>query len=410
MKIMQRSTLQLKLTIMVGAILVTACLILTVNSLFSAHSYYGDYALLLESNMVYYDPALPEGELPAALNPESYYMDASQKFSLQSVMTMVLIVLLALAVTYWAAGRFLRPLKHLTSSVRGMNDTNLDRRVELAGAQGEVLELTEAYNRMLDRLEESFLIQKSFASNAAHELKTPLAVIKSSLQVLEMTPDPGTEDYREFMEDTAQSLDRIIKTVDGLLSLANLAAAPMDTAVEVQTLLEQAVTELSGKASECGVKLSVSGIAADHKLRRDVSGMAGDKDAQLGSSGRGKLYVRGNASLLYRAFFNLIENAIKYNRQGGTVDISADSGQTHVSVRVADSGTGMGEDVIHHIFEPFYRGDHSRSQSIPGSGLGLAVVKMIVEKHDGEILVESEEGHGSVFEIRLKTKNEEINS
>lgn len=372
---MKKHTLQLQITGIVGVILVLACLLLTVNSLVSARSYYGDYASLVEEGAVYYDPALPEGELPPALDPDVTYQEASMKFSVQSVVTMAVIILLALAGTYWATGKMLRPLKELTESVQRVDDRNLDKRVELKRAHGEVGVLADAFNSMLERLEDAFLIQKSFAANAAHELKTPLAVIKSSLQVLEMTPNPEIADYKEFMQDTDTSLNRIIKTVEGLLALANLRDIPMDQRVELYTLLQQAVQELAKKARSSQVKLSMG---------QPVSG-----------------FVYGNPSLLYRAFYNLIENAIKYNRRDGDITVSMYMNGKCAVIQVADTGYGIGQEDLVHIFEPFYRADKSRSQRIPGSGLGLAVVKMILDKHGGKIEVVSELNQGSTFKIYL---------
>ena len=372
----RRNTLQLQITAIVGLILLLACLILTGNSLLSAHNYYGDYASLLEEGMVEYDTALPEGTLPPAIDPAVTYQNAAMRFSKQSVLAMVIIGLSALGLTYRAVGKTLRPLKRLTDSVEAVDERNLDRRVEPDGAQGEVLVLTESFNGMLDRLEEAFLIQKSFAANAAHELKTPLAVIKSSLQVLEMNPHPETADYQEFMEDTGKSLERIIKTVEGLLSLANLASVETDQKAEVSALIRQAVQELSGKAKSAQVEMSVFCEEAE---------------------------VNGNPSLLYRAFYNLIENAIKYNRVGGKVRIAIKPDKEHVMVQITDNGIGIEAEAVGHIFEPFFRADQSRSQKIPGSGLGLAVVKMILDKHEGEISVESQAGKGTRFEICLKT-------
>ena len=372
----RRNTLQLQITAIVGLILLLACLILTGNSLLSAHNYYGDYASLLEEGMVEYDTALPEGTLPPAIDPAVTYQNAAMRFSKQSVLAMVIIGLLAIGLTYRAVGRMLRPLKKLTDSVEAVDEQNLNRRVEPGGAQGEVLVLTESFNGMLDRLEEAFLIQKSFAANAAHELKTPLAVIKSSLQVLEMNPHPETADYQEFMEDTGKSLERIIKTVEGLLSLANLASVETDQKVEVSALIRQAVQELSGKAKSAQVEMSVFCEEAE---------------------------VNGNPSLLYRAFYNLIENAIKYNRVGGQVRIAIKPDKEHVMVQITDNGIGIEAEAVGHIFEPFFRADQSRSQKIPGSGLGLAGVKMILDKHEGEISVESQAGKGTRFEICLKT-------
>lgn len=376
--IKRKNSLQIQITGIVGLILLLSCVILTANSLLSAHSYYGDYASLLEEGMVEYDSALPEGTLPPAIDPNMAYQNVSMKFSMQSVFAMAVIVLAAIAVTYWAVGKMLCPLKKLTESVQAVDEQNLDKKVELAGAQGEVLVLTESFNGMLDRLKDAFLIQKSFAANAAHELKTPLAVIKSSLQVLEMNPCPRTEDYQEFMQDTGKSLERIIKTVEGLLSLANLASVETDQLMDVSDLLYQAEQELSGKAKSAQVEISVSGD---------------------------RVQVFGNPSLLYRAFYNLIENAIKYNRAGGYVHILQMQKEDHVTIRFEDNGIGIEANAVGHIFEPFYRADQSRSQKIPGSGLGLAVVKMILEKHGGDIHVESQFGRGTQFDVCLKSAN-----
>ena len=373
---MKKWNLQIRLTVIVGVILLVTCLLLTTNSLFAARTYYGHYVELIESGLTDTDPALEElAKLdPTFQSPREFYQEASQKFSTQALFVMALIVLLALVCTFFAAGHVLRPLKNLTASVRKVDDRHLDRRVPKAGARGEVLALTESYNGMLDRLEGSFLIQKSFASNAAHELKTPLAVIKSSLQVLEMDPHPTESDYREFMADTGESLERIIKTVEGLLALATLESAPVGETVELRPLLDQAVRELSGRAKDHSVTLSVFGQAAP---------------------------VQGNASLLYRAFFNLIENAIKYNCPGGTVKITLEQKAAAVFVQVADSGSGIEADALPHIFEAFYRAAPSRSQQIPGSGLGLSVVRMILERHGGEIKVTSTKNIGSLFTVKL---------
>lgn len=375
---MKKYTLRLRLTAIVGVILLAACALLTTNSLFAAHAYYGDYAALLDSGLADIDPALSGAvEIdPVIKAPETYFHAASQKFSAQSLAAMALIVALALVGTYWATGRVLRPLKKLTQSVRAVDDRHLDQRVAVEQARGEVLALTESFNHMLDRLEDAFLIQKSFASNAAHELKTPLAVMKSSLQVLEMDPHPETADYREFMQDTAQSLERIIKTVDGLLALADIGAVPAEETVPLRPLLEQALRELAARAAEHGVRLSL------------------DNEQQAAAT--------GNASLLYRAFFNLIENAIKYNRPGGSVTLSLEPAGDTVRVRVADTGIGMTPEELRHIFEPFYRADQSRSQRIPGSGLGLPVVQMILQRHGGGIAATSEPGSGSAFVATLR--------
>lgn len=372
---MKKYTLQIRITTVVGLILVMSCLLLTVHSLISARTYYGNYVDLLEEGLVEYDPALPEGELPPALYSESRYQDVSRRFSNQSVLAMALVTLTAMAVTYWATGRVLKPLKELTLLAHEIDEQHLDRRVNPKDAQGEVMELARSFNRMLERLEEAFLIQRSFATHAAHELKTPLAVMKASLQVLKMNPEPAKEDYDEFICDTEDSLERIIKTVKGLLDIANMEQLEEITDVTLYPLIETAAKELAARAEARNVIISV----------------AGDRDLQ----------VHASPNLLYRVFFNLTENAVKYNHDGGNVDITVKQEKGRACVVVEDSGIGMDETVLSHIFEPFYRADPSRSQRIPGSGLGLAVVRLILERHGGEIQVQSREGVGTVFTVML---------
>lgn len=368
---MKKCTLQVRITIIAGIILLAACLLLTANSLLAAHTYYGDYEMLIQSGQAMKDPAIESlKDHPQQEASESYY-EASQKFSLQTVLAMALIVLLALGLTYWAAGWMLRPLKKLTESIGAVDDQHLHQRVSLDQAQGEVLQLTESFNHMLGRLEDSFAMQKRFAANAAHELKTPLAIIKSSLQVLKMDPDPATEDYREFMQDTEQSLGRIISTVEGLLALANSDTLAPEEEIELRPLLEQAARELKVQAQSCGIELFLTGAE--------------------------KAAVRADASLLYRAFYNLIENAIKYNRPGGKVFVMLQDADDKICVQIKDTGIGMEEKELQHIFEPFYRADPSRSQKIPGSGLGLAVTQTIIERCGGKLSVQSKPGEGSVF-------------
>lgn len=193
-----------------------------------------------------------------------------------------------------------------------------------------------------------------------------------------MNLHPTTEDYQEFMEDTGQSLERIIKTVDSLLSFASFHTIKTDESVEIGFLLEQAVQELSSKALDAGITLSVN--------RREA------------------VTVEGNASLLYRTFYNIIENAIKYNHRGGAVNVTLSQRGNQADIEIEDNGNGMEEDVIAHIFEPFYRGDKSRSQSIPGSGLGLAVAGMILERHGGTIKVTSQKDIGSKFIVSFLLK------
>lgn len=373
---MKRWTLQSRLTFFVGAVLLSVCLLLTVNSLFSANTYYGDYAALIESGQAEIDPTWEAAHRfePGQISAGEFYREATRKFSTQAFYVMLTLVILGVVLTYWGTGRILRPLRKLTESVQTMDDSHLSDRVLTEESKGDVLVLAEAFNMMLDRLENSFSVQKRFAANAAHELKTPLAVIKSSLQVLQLSPQPSEKDYQEFIADTDESLERLIKTVEGLLSLTHLECTAKKVSVDLHKLCDQVVRELSGLANEREIAITVCGQAT----------------------------MIGEAHLLYRAIYNLVENAIKYNREGGTVNVILEQTEDNVNIKVDDTGTGIAAEALPHIFEAFYRADPSRSQTISGSGLGLALVKLIVEQHGGTIWVHSQIAEGTSFEIKMK--------
>lgn len=363
---MKKWPLRVQITFLVGLVFTLTCVVLTVNSIYSARGYYS----VLEGAQL---EIVPEGEV-VILDEGSPYAVATRQFSIQSIVVMLAAVLCSVALTYWLTGRLLRPLTGLTGSIRNIDQSKLHQRVELPQAAGEVRELTESFNGMLNRLEESFEMQKNFAANAAHELKTPLAVLKTSLQVLEIDAEPSPEDYREFTAAARAGIDRLAGTVNALMTLAQGNGSSSTEEVAIRPLLELILSELKPRAEEGEVLLILSGDCTP---------------------------VRGDATLLYRALFNVVENAVKYTRSGGRVEISLSRNEDRAQVRVADHGIGMSEEAAAHAFEPFYRADLSRSQQIPGSGLGLSVVKTIVEQQHGSVTLESTEGLGTTVTLIL---------
>ena len=375
---MKKWTLRIKITFLVGLVLTLACLVLTANSIFSARSY---YSVLVEeiahtgrnTGDSGSQPVPPPGEIRID-DPVSPYHEATRQFSVQSLLVMAGVIMISVGLTYYLAGRLLKPLTILTESIRAIDQGQLHQRVKLPEATGEVRQLTLSFNGMMDRLEDSFDIQKNFSANAAHELKTPLAVLKTSLQVLEMDENPSVEDYREFTRAAKSSLNRLVGTVDALVSLTRGIEENECTVVEIQPLLELIAAELKDKAAAGGILINISGACKN---------------------------VRGEPVLLYRLFFNVIENAVKYNRTGGRVEITLSQHSGRAVIKVADTGIGMTAGTASHVFEPFYRADRSRSQKIPGSGLGLSVVKAIVERCCGDIHLVSTEGVGTTVTVIL---------
>lgn len=367
----KRKSLQWQITTLVAVILIITCVILTANSIYSARNYYGDWAEVFRDS-----ETLSQMEEDDVVQEDKVtFIDVMRDFSQQGLFVMALAIITSLALVYWLTGKKMNPLRRLTADIHAIDEENLNRSLKSYNGSAEVEQLTASFNGMMDRLDAAFQVQKRFSANAAHELKTPLAAIKTTLQVLEMDADPSKEDYEEFVQDVKYSLDRLIGTVDHLLMLSGKETERVRETVHLRGLLEQAVDQLGYKAEAMEVSIEVTG--------QDCA-------------------VTGNQALFYRGFYNLIDNAIKYNRKNGSIHITIgkEGGRTFVSI--ADTGIGMDEQTLQKVFEPFFRGDESRSQKIPGSGLGMSIVKQIFDTYGAEIKLASRKGEGSIIEIYFK--------
>ncbi len=368
---MKNWPLRIKITILVGIVIAFASFALTANAIISADQYYGNY---IEAGMIYEDipqsiKGLPDAEEHAIEIPvQDGIKSITRRFSIRSVGVMVLISGISLILAYGITGKVLRPLGELTEAIHNINQENLREHMELPDAAGEVQQLMNSFNGMLGRLEESFELQRQFSSNAAHELKTPLTVMKTSLQVLEMEDNPSKKDYQDFMEDTRESLERLIRTVDNLLALTVDTNGEEPVEVPIDELFNKILQEFDVRAAEMSVSLTAE------------------------NSGE---MVMCNATLIYRLIYNLTENAIKYNRPEGSVHIQLVREQGRRGIKITDSGIGMNEDTLKHVCEPFYRADESRSQMIPGAGLGLSIVKLISERIGGTLEIISRPNVGT---------------
>lgn len=391
----KRYSLQWQLTVMSGIILTLACVILTANSIYNARHYYGGWLEAMIEEGVYGNEAGGTGEYREAERTDVYdpslikedkvtLMDTMRSFSVQGIFVMAGVLVVSLLFIYWLTGKMLRPLHTLTDTICRIDEENLNERLEGYEGSREVRQLTKSFNSMMERLENSFQIQKRVAANAAHELKTPLAVMKSSLQVLEMDEEPAEEDYREFAQDIKLSLERLILTVDSLLFLAKEQVEAKET-ICLEEVLKQVAADLMVRAQERHVNLKLD---------------------------CGPQKITGSHTLIYRGFYNIIENAIKYNKPQGEVlietgELTDKSGGTahtglkepHVYVSVRDTGTGIAKEDIPYIFDAFYRGDKSRSQAVSGAGLGLSIVRQIFDNSSAKIQVSSEVGKGTEIKV-----------
>lgn len=381
---MNKLTLRMRITVLVGIILAAIAVLLTAASISGANHYFAGKepmrkTVIDDRNFVErpYNGTFENGAASRyndSLSVEVRVSEAQRNFSAQSILIMLSIMVVGIGATYLIVGRALKPLTDLSESVEEIHARNLSKRIPVIGAKDEVGSLSTSFNSMLDRLDGAFARQKRFAANAAHELKTPLATMKASLQVLHLDENPSSDDYRANAETIQQSTERLIQVVDNLLQLASEEHADFHDDIVLQTVFEDISKELEPLAENNHVSIVVH-----------------ESDCRL----------QGNKTLLYRAIFNLAANAVNYNKRGGWVELSAREANGFVIISVRDNGIGIPEAEIGNIFEPFYRVNKSRSPAAVGSGLGLSLVKTIIGKHGGTIDVASTVGVGTTMKVIL---------
>lgn len=301
---------------------------------------------------------------------------ATRQFNLWGIAGLCLITLLGGAAAWLMAGKALKPVRELSSAIEKVSDNDLSLHVETTEREDEISQLSKSFNTMMDKVNSSFERQKRFSANAAHELKTPLATIQVGLDVLELDEKPTQEQMEWALTVTKANTERMIELVENLFTLSSDKECDMNDIIDIQDVFTRIVDELTAQIDSRHLQVTMQ-ISDDIKLK-------------------------GNAVMLYRALFNLVENAIKYNIENGTILITAIEEGAKIKVSVSDSGIGINDEDMQQIFEPFYRADQSRSRLMGGSGLGLSLVNDIIKKHDAEIDVDSQPNRGTVFTVMFK--------
>lgn len=286
-----------------------------------------------------------------------------------------LVALVVGAGAYWLAGLTLRPVRRVSEAAQRISASTLDTRLALDGPRDEVKELADTFDRMLERLQQTFEQQGRFVGDVAHELRTPLASLRTNLEVVAGDPQATLDDYRAMAETQERALTRLERLVSGLLLLARSEQPPERGSVALGPLLEELCGELQHAAETRGITLQLCD-------EQDV-------------------VVQGDSLLLAHVFSNLIENGINYNRPGGRVVVTLDQKESQAIVRVADTGIGIDTEKQARIFERFYRLDASRACHRGGAGLGLSLVAAITQQHNGQVQVESAPSAGSIFTVIL---------
>ena len=387
---MKRLSLQWRITLLTILLLAAACVTMKTLLCSSGHAYMdsiGNYVMHYAE------------EEPLAIRvdiPEEQWKDMSERFSGEFVVELtgakhsfcmrgwyiaLAVTVLGGAVAYFVSGSALKPLKRFTAKAERVQLQSL---TEITLSEDEAVEfsrLSRAVNQMLLRLKQAFDAQQQFVGNAAHELRTPLALMQARLDLYMSTDHgdscPETAETIAMMREQTERLSRMVRT---LLDMSELKAVPRNDRIQLAPMIEEVLADLSPLAEKSGVTLSQSGE---------------------------DLWITGSDVLVYRAIFNLVENGVKYNHPGGSVCVAASRREREAVVEVMDTGCGIPEDFRESVFQPFFRVDKSRSQEKGGVGLGLSLVWEIARLHGGGVRVRESGESGTVIELTLPILAEE---
>lgn len=318
--------------------------------------------------------SIPEDNWDAFANDFSVQVyNNKADYRKNSLIISAVLALLGGVATYFISGHALRPIREFSDKIEEVQAQNLaDSKLEENKVK-ELNQLSVSYNKMLGRLSDAFEIQRQFTANAAHELRTPLALMQVQLDSYNSGQHPGNDaDTVQTIKMVTEQNDRLSKMVKTLLDMSELQTVSRDETIMVDALVDEVLADLEPLAREKEVELT------------------GNCEA---------ITIVGSDILIYRLVYNLVENAIKYNHPGGQVTVNASRKEKCVCLSVADTGNGIPEELRERVFEPFFRVDKSRSRALGGVGLGLALVHEIVRVHDGNITVRSNPSGGTVFEV-----------
>ena len=376
------TSLQLKLTLLLSLLMIVSCVLMYFFISRSAVSGMDG----LQNYMIKVDPQDGDSPItfnvdPKALFPqfEQEIQETKEAFLLRSVIATTIIILLSSVCTYFLTKKTLTPLQKLTSEVSQIQAQNLSTQLAVPNSKDEIAQLTSSFNEMLTRLDNAFSTQKQFSANAAHELRTPLAVLQTNLEVFEKKQEPEMVEYQQLFTMIKEQTARLSQLVGTLLDMTNLKSVPRTDQVTLEELVDEVFCDLDPVAEKAGISIHFDDSASQDS-HTDVTGS----------------YV-----LLYRAVYNLVENAIKYNRPNGSVTVSVKEKNSQVMILVKDTGIGISPENQKKIFDPFFRVDKSRSRAMGGAGLGLALVDSIAREHGGSVKVLESNEKGSIIALML---------
>ena len=373
---MKKLSLQWRITLMTAFLTCMTCVAMNLLLSYSGRHYMDS----ISSHITNYGD-IDKAE-PDFFDPEREKLDqeltiiihgAQESFITTNWYITAVVTLLGGVLAYFLSGRALKPLRNFTSQVERVQPNNLSDMKMSEDVLPEFRQFSRSFNQMLDRLDEGFAAQRQFTGNAAHELRTPLALMQAQLELFSAEhPNvlPETANFLRLLREQTERMNQMTKT---LLEMSELRTVPCADRIEVAPMIDEIFTDFAQLAERNGITLE--------------------------SAGNG--IITGSDTLIYRMLFNLTENAIRYNRPDGTVCITVTSEEKQLVIRVADTGCGIPEQYRESIFQPFFRVDKSRSRENGGVGLGLSLVWEIATLHGGDVRVEKSSEKGTTIAVKL---------
>lgn len=360
-------SIRAQLTLLMVGLLVCCCVVLT-------WLVYRSTSELLELAAA---NAINQGALSIVLD-----VDAIERSILFDALGILLVVIIAgSCVAYFLIGHYTKPVQQLSAHMKEISPNTLSDSIEIEGGGEEIQELVKSFNQMTDQLDEAFAMQRHFSASAAHELRTPIAVLRTKLDVFKKKKREQHE-YDELVTTMETYINRLSSIITDLLEFAE--------------------TSELGEAEDVSLDSVVKTVVDDLKLVAQNNMINVQVDAHSETQSEAQTFiVKGNTNLLYRALYNLVENAIRYNNEEGSVNITLETRGQEGVIIIADTGVGIAPEQRELVFEPFYRVNKSRSREFGGAGIGLSLVKTILKRHGASITVSENNPQGSVFTIRI---------
>ena len=360
-------SIRAQLTLLMVGLLVCCCVVLT-------WLVYRSTSELLELAAA---NAINQGALSIVLD-----VDAIERSILFDALGILLVVIVAgSCAAYFLVGHYTKPVQQLSAHMKEISPNTLSDSIEIEGGGEEIQELVKSFNQMTEQLDEAFAMQRRFSASAAHELRTPIAVLRTKLDVFKKKKREQHE-YDELVTTMETYIDRLSSIITDLLEFAETSELGEVEDVSLDSVIKTVVDDLESVAQNNMINMQI-----------DIQPKA-QSEAQT-------FIVKGNTNLLYRALYNLVENAIRYNNEEGSVNITLETRGQEGVIIIADTGIGIAPEQRELVFEPFYRVNKSRSREFGGAGIGLSLVKTILKRHGASITVSENNPQGSVFTIRI---------